>query len=118
MNWQGGGGFRFYHLGEATFDEDRHINPDIRFVHLAAHIWFSETRSPYTGRGNSPLLGIHNGVAYYLLYNGILGDKLPIILFQSENKGQDIIVEVLEKYLVENEGIDRTQIAIATGEQR
>ncbi|HRK98635.1 MAG TPA: DEAD/DEAH box helicase family protein [Alphaproteobacteria bacterium] len=42
----------------------------------------------------------------------------PIILFQAENKGQDITVEVLEKYLVENEGIDRAQIAIATGEQR
>lgn len=75
VNWQGGGGFRFYHLGEAIFDEDGHINPDIRFAHLAAHIWFSETRTPYTGKGNSPLLGIHNGVAYYLLYNGILGDK-------------------------------------------
>ena len=23
----------------------------------------------------SPLLGVHNGTAYYLLYNGILGDK-------------------------------------------
>ena len=23
----------------------------------------------------SPLLSIHNGTAYYLLYNGILGDK-------------------------------------------
>lgn len=75
VNWQGGGGFRFYHLGEAIFDEDGHINPDIRFAHLAAHIWFSETRAPYTGKGNSPLLGVHNGVAYYLLYNGILGDK-------------------------------------------
>lgn len=34
------------------------------------------------GRGEgekllSPLLGIHDGVAYYLLYNGILGDKRP-----------------------------------------
>lgn len=75
MNWQGGGGFRFYHLGEAIFDEDGHINPDIKFPHLAAHIWFSETRTPYAGKGNSPLLGVHNGVAYYLLYNGILGDK-------------------------------------------
>jgi adenine-specific DNA-methyltransferase len=25
----------------------------------------------------SPLLGVHNDVAYYLLYNGILGDKRP-----------------------------------------
>ena len=75
VDWQGGGGFRFYHLGEAVFDEDGHINPEIRFPHLAAHIWFSETRTPYVGNGESPLLGVHNGVAYYLLYNGILGDK-------------------------------------------
>ena len=26
----------------------------------------------------SPLLGIHNGTAYYLLFNGILGDKRPL----------------------------------------
>ncbi len=77
VNWNGGGGFRFYHLGEAIFDEDGHINPDIKFPHLAAHIWFSETRTPYTGKGDSSLLGVHNGVAYYLLYNGILGDKRP-----------------------------------------
>ncbi len=25
----------------------------------------------------SPLLGVHGGVAYYLLYNGIFGDKRP-----------------------------------------
>ncbi len=77
MNWSGGGGFRFYTLGESVFDENGHINPDIRFPHLAAHIWFSETRTPYMGKGNSPFLGVHDGVAYYLLYNGILGDKRP-----------------------------------------
>lgn len=27
------------------------------------------------GRKASPLLGIQNGTAYYLLYNGILGDR-------------------------------------------
>ena len=42
----------------------------------------------------------------------------PIILFQAENKGQEITVEVIEKYLTESEGIDRSEIAIATGEQR
>lgn len=77
VNWNGGGGFRFYTLDEPVFDEDGHINPEIRFAHLAAHIWFSETRMPYTGKGKSPLLGVYNGVAYYLLYNGILGDKRP-----------------------------------------
>lgn len=77
VSWQGGGGFRFYHLGETIFDEDGHINPDIRFQELAAHIWFSETRKPYIGKADSPLLGVHDDVAYYLLYNGILGDKRP-----------------------------------------
>ena len=28
-------------------------------------------------RGRSPLLGIHEGRAIYLLYNGILGDRRP-----------------------------------------
>ena len=42
----------------------------------------------------------------------------PVILFQAENKDKEITVEVLEKYLVENEGIKRSQIAIATGEQK
>ena len=75
---QGGGGFRFYQLGSPIFDESGRINPDIRFDHLAAHIWFAETRTPlHRPRKRSPLLGIHDESAYYLLYNGILGDKRP-----------------------------------------
>lgn len=42
----------------------------------------------------------------------------PIILFQAEKKGQEITVDVLKKHLVENEEIDRNQIAVAIGEQR
>ncbi len=42
----------------------------------------------------------------------------PIILFQAENKDREITVEVLEKYLIENEGIARKQIAIVTGDQK
>lgn len=77
VNWQGGGGFRFYRLGETLFDEYAIIRPDIKFAELAAHIWFTETKRPYCGDGTSPLLGVHNGVAYYLLYNGILRDRKP-----------------------------------------
>lgn len=78
VGWSGGGGFRFYKLGAAVFDEEGRINPAIRFGHLAAHVWFSETGTPIKPqRSKSPLLGIHDGVAYYLLYNGILGDKRP-----------------------------------------
>ena len=75
--WQGGGGFRFYRLGPTVFDEQGHIRQDIRFPTLAAHVWFSETRRPWNGKGDSPLLGLCDDRAYALLYNGILGDKRP-----------------------------------------
>ena len=91
VEWQGGGGFHYYRLGEPIFDEYGCIRGDIRFAELAAHVWYMETRVPWFGsspsprpspsreRGKtlSPLLGVHNGVAYYLLYNGILGDRKP-----------------------------------------
>lgn len=77
VDWKGGGGFRFYRLGDPVFDEAGHISPGIRFAPLAAHVWFIETGVPFPGGAESPLLGIHDGTAYYLLYNGILGDKRP-----------------------------------------
>lgn len=77
VGWTGGGGFRFYRLGAPVFDTDGRINPAIRFAHLAAHVWFSETHTALHKKPRGPLLGRHNGVAYYLLYNGILGDKRP-----------------------------------------
>ena len=77
VNWQGGGGFRFYKLGDSIFDEDGAIRESITFPQLAAHVWFCETGVPFSGTGDSPLLGIHDGTAYYLLYNGILGDRRP-----------------------------------------
>jgi adenine-specific DNA-methyltransferase len=77
VGWEGGGGFRFYRLGPPVFDENGHIRTDIRFPVLAAHVWFSETDQPWNGEGATPLLGIHDGRAYALLYNGILGDRRP-----------------------------------------
>ena len=77
VNWQGGGGFRFYKLAAPVFDPEGRINTDIRFAHLAAHVWFSETHAALHKKARGPLIGIHNGAAYYLLYNGILGDKRP-----------------------------------------
>jgi adenine-specific DNA-methyltransferase len=77
VGWQGGGGFRFYRLGAPVFDTEGRINPDIRFAHLAAHIWFSETHTALHKKARQPLLGKRDGTAFYLLYNGILGDKRP-----------------------------------------
>lgn len=75
VDWQGDGGFRFCKLGETVFNEYGCLNTDIKFPTLAAHIWYRETRTPIGKKKHSPLLGIHKDTAYYLLYNGILGDK-------------------------------------------
>lgn len=77
VNWQGGGGFNFYRLGETIFDEQGHINPKVKFPSLAAHIWFAETHTPLLKTPATALLGVHGETAFYLLYNGILGDKTP-----------------------------------------
>jgi adenine-specific DNA-methyltransferase len=72
-----GGGFSFCKLGPTVFDEFGMLNHEIKFSTLAAHIWYIETHLPLGKKKRSPLIGIHNGTAYYLLYNGILGDKRP-----------------------------------------
>lgn len=77
VNWEGGGGFRFYTLGEPVFQSDGAINPQVKFAPLAGYIWHFETGQPASQIFDSPLLGVHEGTAYYLLYNGILGDRRP-----------------------------------------
>ncbi len=77
VGWKGGGGFRFLRLGEPLFDPTGLINLAVRFSQLASFVWFSETRTPLESVPDSPLLGIHEGVATYLLFNGILGDRRP-----------------------------------------
>ncbi|MDA8257084.1 MAG: site-specific DNA-methyltransferase [Betaproteobacteria bacterium] len=82
VGWKGGGGFRFATLGKPAFLPDGGIDPSIGFDTLAAWVWYQETRTPWErnkvgARGGTPLLGVHEGTAYYLLYNGILGDRRP-----------------------------------------
>ncbi|MBP6637492.1 MAG: site-specific DNA-methyltransferase, partial [Sulfuritalea sp.] len=89
VGWQGGGGFRLFTLGQPVFLADGGINPEIRFATLAAWVWYQETRTPWKvgARGTAkaasaaimgtPILGIHEGTAHALLYNGILGDRRP-----------------------------------------
>jgi len=96
VNWQGGGGFRFYTLGAELFTADGKINPEVKFSDLAAYIWFFETRTPYQGKDDSPLLGIHNDTAYYLLYNGILKDKTAT--------GGNVLSATLIRHLPPHEG--------------
>lgn len=77
VGWQGGGGFRFCKLGSTAFDANGAIHPEVKFSALAAYLWHFETSTPGKARYDKPRLGVHNGTAYYLLYNGILGDRRP-----------------------------------------
>lgn len=78
-----GGGFQFCTLGKPLFDARGRIDPEVRFAELARFVWFAETgmgRSLRRRRADapdtaSPLLGVHEGRAIYLLYNGILKDR-------------------------------------------
>lgn len=80
VGWQGGGGFQLLQLGAPLFDEQGDIHPEVRFADLAAFIWMRETGTALPAQAASgplPLLGVHEGTAYYLLFNGILGDRRP-----------------------------------------
>jgi len=72
-----GGGFRYCKLDRPLFDETGNIGSEVKFGDLAAHVFFAETGRPIPKRasGRSPFLGVADGVGYYLLFNGVLGDK-------------------------------------------
>jgi site-specific DNA-methyltransferase (adenine-specific)/adenine-specific DNA-methyltransferase len=75
-----GGGFQFCRLSdEPLFDAEGQIRSAVSFAQLAEFVWFTETGSGLaqmeSGKFDSPLLGMHEGRAIYLLYNGILRDR-------------------------------------------
>lgn len=86
-----GGGFRYCNLGDSLFDKFGNVKDGVKFKELARHIFFSETGSPLSEKAklNSPKIGIYKGSAYYLLFNGILGDK-------SVNGGNVLTSKVLD----------------------
>ena len=76
VGWKGGGGFKFYELGEPLLDENGAISEGIDFDTLAAHIWWRETvKSWDVAARHGTFLGVHDGIAYAMLYNGVLHDR-------------------------------------------
>jgi len=70
VGWKGGGGFRYYRLGAALFDENGRIRADVGFPQLAAHVWFADTGTArLASAGEQAFLGEHAGIGYYLLYS-------------------------------------------------
>lgn len=84
-------GFRFSILSTPIFDKYGNVSEEVSFTQLAYHIFFSETGVPLkqNSKLNTPLIGKYKGTAYYLLFNGILGDK-------TVNGGNVLTTKVLE----------------------
>jgi site-specific DNA-methyltransferase (adenine-specific)/adenine-specific DNA-methyltransferase len=74
-----GGGFRYCRLGQPIFDQAGNIRAGVSFAELGSHVYFAEAGEPMPTRSNgkSAMLGVHNGKAVYLLFNGVLGDRSP-----------------------------------------
>ncbi len=74
-----GSGFQYCNLGETLFDSTGQVAKTVSFIDLARFVFFKETGLPLPDdvSGKSPLVGIHNDTAVFLLYNGILKDKTP-----------------------------------------
>jgi site-specific DNA-methyltransferase (adenine-specific)/adenine-specific DNA-methyltransferase len=93
-----GGAFRYATPSDSLFDERGNIRGSVTFADLARHVYFTETGEPLATRtkSTSPLIGKCNGVAVYLLYNGILNDK-------THNGGNVLTLNVLA-HLPKHEG--------------
>jgi len=100
-----GGGFRFCTLGEPLFNAEGQIQKEVTYEDLARHVYFTETGQPLPERlpksqrlrkSEYPLLGVQNGVAVYLLYNGVMKDK--------SRDGGNVLTRALLAELPEHDG--------------
>lgn len=94
-----GGGFRYCKLGPSVFGADGRINPEVTFPELARHVFFTETGRPLPkqAKADTPLIGVHQDTAVYLLYNGILKDKRP--------SGGNVLTQAVLDVLPKHEGL-------------
>ncbi len=75
-----GGEFRYCRVGERLFNEMGALNPAVTFEQLASYIWFKFTQTPRLApEKSSPLIGIHEGTAYYLIRGGLTPETLSTL---------------------------------------
>ncbi|PEN06649.1 site-specific DNA-methyltransferase [Longimonas halophila] len=74
-----GSGMRYATLGPVLMDANGTVRRDVAYNDLARHIHYAETGAPLPADAdmNPPLVSQHDGMAIYLLYNGVLGDARP-----------------------------------------
>jgi site-specific DNA-methyltransferase (adenine-specific)/adenine-specific DNA-methyltransferase len=81
-----GGGFRFCELGPTLFDSLGQIQSDITFFDMARHVFFTDTGQPLptcAEEEKSAFLGVANGIAVFLLYNGVMHDAGNVLTPQT-----------------------------------
>jgi adenine-specific DNA-methyltransferase len=61
-----GGGFDFYDLGEPLLYEDGNLNENIDTERIREYVWYTETKSAYSGGGTPEAHQAHEDVKYYL----------------------------------------------------
>jgi hypothetical protein len=88
-----GAGFRFCTLDEPLFDGRGRIRWGIAFGELARHIFFTETGHPLAGlpEAEGPFIGAHEGVSYFLLWNGTTAGVLDAAALRTLAKHENLI---------------------------
>ncbi len=116
VGWQGGGGFRFYRLGEPFFNEKGLISRDVSYKNLAAHIWFSETYKPMPQKEpTGAFLGVHGNTAYVVLHHDICGtDDLTSVVYRKLRREIDAEAPGVEKVVIYGESCRMGQEKLRT----
>ncbi len=111
IGWQGGGGFRYCTLGEPLFDAQGHINPQVGFADLAAHVFFCETGSPIPKRADPAqrLIGCFQNRAIYLLHNKASAGVASQIF------GNVLTLDTLDQLVLPDPDFDGSRIVYAEG---
>ena len=111
IGWQGGGGFRYCTLGEPLFDAQGHINPQVGFTDLAAHVFFCETGSPIPKRADpaQSLIGCFQTRAIYLLHNKASAGVASQIF------GNVLTLDTLDQLVLPDPDFDGSRIVYAEG---
>jgi adenine-specific DNA-methyltransferase len=90
-----GGGFRFCTLDEPLFDERGRVRWGVTFGELARHIFFTETGRPLPAApdGETPLIGEHDGIAYFLLWSGATAGVLDAAALRvlAKHEGRKVV---------------------------
>ena len=107
-NWQGGGGFKFYRLGEALYDNNGLLNKNVKAQELGAFIFYKETQTSIDNTMSLPFLGNNDDVSYYLLFDSEKDTSLNMRTLKALNlkEGKKVIYadmcKLSKKALIDN----------------